>query len=214
MADRIDEAVARIHDVLVPALRARIAELGEEESGAYEFYATRAAAGVLVSDYDVAIARKLEGEGLPARVHEVGGGFGTLCWLLAMIGVDATCIEHNRRRHLGAVALAEALAAAEPEAGARLRVVKATFPREDIDPAGATAILTNLVFTTPPERRAAIIDALGDYDQAIVDIDRFLAHTGKAERAGTLAEFGAAGLQGDEWLAIRRRACLWRFRRR
>lgn len=213
MADDIDEAASRIDAILVPALSARIAEMGEDDSGAFDYYGTRVRAGHLIADYDRAIARRMREVGLPRIVHEVGGGLGSLTWLLAAIGVDATCIEHNRRRHLGAVALAETLAVAEPETGRRLHVLKASFPHESIDPAGATVIATNLVFTTTAEKRAAMIEAFGRYDEAIIDIDRFCTHTPVSARPALLAEFAAAGLEGDLWLEVPRRACLWRFRR-
>lgn len=212
MPDEIDKAADRIDAVMVRVVRNRIAEMGETESGAYEFYTTRAAAGAIISDYDRAIARKLCEEGLPARVHDIGGGFGSLCWLLAMLGVEATCIEHNRRRHLGAVALAEAFDMTFPSAGARLHVVKASFPRDDIDPVGTVAIATNLVFTTTAEKRDAIIAALAAYDQAIVDVDRFLDHTGPEELQAKLDGFAAAGLTAERWLHLPNRATLWRFR--
>lgn len=211
MVDRIDALVARLDAVAVPALQARVDALGEVDSGAYNFYLTRLARGTLFADYDAALARKLEASGVPAIVHDIGGGIGNLSWLLAALGAQARCLEHDRRRHAAAIALLRAVRSADPRTAARVRALRTSFPDPALESEGATAVVTNLVFTTGDAERAAILGGLRGYAAAIVDIDRFLHTSGPEEREATVAEFAAAGLAGEPWLEVGRSACFWRF---
>ena len=211
MVNRVEALVARLDAIAVPALQARVDALGEVESGAYNFYLTRLARGTLFADYDAALARKLAASGMPAAVHDIGGGIGNLSWLLAAMGAEASCLEHDRRRHAAATALLRAITAADPGTAAKLRMVRTSFPDPALASAGTTAIVTNLVFTTTDEERDAILHGLRAYPAAIIDIDRFLRTTGPDERADTIAMFAAAGLAGEPWLEVGRSACFYRF---
>ena len=206
-------ALARtLNDLLVPALRTRIADMGEMDSGAYNFYAVRAERGDLFAEYELALAERLIEAGLADSVHEIGGGLGTFSWLLAGAGASTICLEHDRRRFAAAQALWVPLAVAMPDLAARLELRKDSFPDPNLAPGRAVAVATNLVFTTTAAQRAAIIAALARYRLAIIDVDRFLDSTVAGARPLLLGEFAAAGLTGEPLLDLGPSACFWQFR--
>jgi hypothetical protein len=211
-AETVEMIIERLTAAALPTAQARLAELGEKESGASNFYAVRIGRGELFANYERALVEALQERGLPREVHEIGGGFGTLSWLFAALGLRAVCLEHDRRRFAGAEALWVALAMADAKLAARLELRRESFPSTALAPRGATALITNLVFTTAPEVRAGIIAALARYPEVILDVDRFLVSSGPDERPALLDEFARAGLLGEPFLDMGVSACFYRFR--
>ncbi len=217
MNDRVARVAAALDAVAAPVGLQRLEALGVEGSGAYEYYAVRLRRGTIFSPYELHLARALSAwPAAPRVVHEVGGGFGGLSILLAALGFKATCLELDVRRFGGAMALVEGLGEAFPEVRDNCRMINARFPLApgELPCAGAMAVITNLVFTTTAEAKAAIIAALRPYPCAIIDIDRFLVQCRSLrERAARLEEFEAAGLVGEPFLDLGVNACLYRFMR-
>ena len=202
MSDLVTHAAAEADAIGVPILLDRMARLGEIESGAYNFYATRLGRGSLFANYELALARRLsEAPERPALVHEIGGGWATLSLLLALVGLNATALELDRRRFETGAILRDAIVARRPDVERRFTLVHARFPSASLKPDNAAAIATNLVFTTKPEDRRAIIEAIAQYKSAVIDIDRFLARaTSEADGNAVVAEFEAAGMRSQTYL--------------
>ncbi|MBA3812039.1 MAG: hypothetical protein H0X27_10450 [Caulobacteraceae bacterium] len=215
MNDRVATAAAALDAVAAPLGLARLESMGEAESGAYRFYSTRLRRGTIFSDYEIALARTLtEWPAAPRRIHEVGGGFGSLCLLLALLGFKSTCLELDARRFAAAEALRDGLTDAFVEIRDGYQLLNERFPlaRGALPPTGAMAVITNLVFTTSAGEKAEILAALRDYDRAIIDVDRFLTPCETAgQRAERLAELEAAGLYGAPFLDLGKSACFYRF---
>lgn len=195
-------SVARLNEIVLPVLHRRVAELGETESGAYNFYLTRLKHGSIVSDYEIALVKLFLQQGLghdgfgQDGVHEIGSGFGQLPFLFALNGIDAVGIEHDRRRIPTAKLLHDALLAAMPDAGRRVRLMNGGFPLpgDALPPGKAIVLATNMVFTTTPEARRLIVDAMARYRLAVIDVDRlFEKRTDDAGRAMSVALMTAGG---------------------
>lgn len=213
MSDRVAEAAARLDSILMPVARMRLQTMGLEDSGAYNFYEVRLGHGTLFADYEMEIARRLDAlSPRPRMVHEIGVGWGQLSFLLAGIGIDTVALEVDRRRYAAGSALHGVINAADPGTTQRCQVLYERFPSEDLDPAGAMALATNLVFTTTPTERTAIVAALGRYESCIIDVDRFLVMGRTPEdRAAVIAEFEAAGMRAEPFLDLGASACFYRF---
>ncbi len=195
------EAAARIDAIAVPIGLARIARMGEAESGASRFYGVRLERGTLFSSYDIALADALAAlPDAPRVVHEIGGGLGNLSMLLAAMGFEVVCLEMSGHRHGGAREILDAVQAAMPEVRS-CRLKRVAFPDKDLSPRGAMVVATNLVATTSDEARTAIIEGLKTYSRSIIDVDRFLtmAETPEARQA-RLDDLAARGLTGDLFL--------------
>lgn len=216
MTDRVTEAAARLDSILMPVARMRIETMGAENSGAYNFYEVRVGRGSLFTGYELELAALLDRlERKPSMVHEIGVGWGQLSFLLAALGIDTVALEIDRRRYAAGAALHAVIEAADPALAQRSRVLHEKFPSPELEPEGAMAVATNLVFTTSAAERRAIIAALGRYPSAIIDIDRFLTQlTSPDQRAGVLEEFAAEGMTGELFADLGGSACFYRFTRR
>ncbi len=215
MRDRVVEVADRLNALAVPAGRRRLAEMGDDASGAYNFYKVRIERGRLISDYEIALATAIAEEPqAPRQIHEVGGGYGTFCWLMAALGFDTVCLEFDPRRLDGGQALWDAVLAGGPDMPGAVRFLKDRFPAAELEPGGACAVITNLVATTTELQRAAIIAALGRYPVAIVDVDRFLEHARTPEeRDAVLDRFREAGLAAEPYLDLGASACFYGLHR-
>ena len=190
-------SVARLNEIVLPLLRRRVAEIGETDSGAYNFYMTRLKHGSIVSDYEIALVKLFLERGLGTHgVHEVGAGFGQLPFLFALNGIAAVAIELDRRRIPTAELMHAALRAAVPDAGARVRVINGAFPlpHGTLPPSNAVVLATNMIYTTTPEGRRQIVDAMAAYRVAVVDVDRlFEKRTDDDGRQQSIRVMNAAG---------------------
>lgn len=208
--------------ILVAIASHRLHRLGEIESGAYNYYASRLRAGWIFTEYDLAIAAALvEGKLAFDAVHEVGAGFGQLALLLAWNGIKAIGFERDPRTFATARLLWDAIKLIEPEAGSRARIVETVFPPQPdfgylgrfgvspdlrlegdrfppdndfADTAGSLVLATNLAVTLSPERQQEVVRAMRAYRYALIDVDRFFGQaTRPQEREPVFALFARAG---------------------
>ncbi len=211
----IDAVAERLNATAIPVLRDRIAAMGEKASGAYNFYAQRAEAGNLFWSHErKLVAALLEhfGKRRPV-IHEFGSGFGTVSWMLAGLGFETVCIEHDAARIAGGEAIWDAIVRGTAPEGS------CTYSKIDIvtDPPvtdGICLIATNVIYTTTPERRADILKALARYPEVIFDVDRMIwqSETEADRRAlvGTMEDHGmTAAVFFDQGGGGR----FWRFER-
>ena len=233
----VDELTA----ILLPIVQDRITRLGEHDSGAYNFYASRARQQRIFSDYDVALARAILSRDLPVTgIHEVGAGFGQLSFLLGWNGTEIVGIDRDERTYRTGALLLEKLRLAAPEVAARIRFIGAPFPLRPetgflgyftvspnleltrdafcadwrlFDTAGALVMTTNLVATPGSEGQLGTARAMRRYRFALVDVDRFFepANTA-AERERVFALFKEAGFTTAEpFLDIGASGCYYLF---
>jgi hypothetical protein len=192
----IKEACARLNGLALPAAKQRLADLGVDGSGAFNFYRVRIERDDLFTGYELDLAEALLADpDYPGAMHEIGGGYGSLSWLMAALGSDVVCLERDDRRYAGAAALLEVILAGWPELQGRLDVLHASFPSPRLEPGGAWAVATNLVATTTANQRMAIVAGLCRYDSAVIDTDRFLEPADTEDkRVALAAELASAGL--------------------
>ena len=199
----ISSYVDRLNAILLPFLEQRVAELGEREAGAYNFYVQRLARNNLLGSYEIKLAERLLARNLPvSAIHEIGPGYGQLTFLLAMAGLPALAIEIDQRRYMTGAAMLEALVKAMPEmAPPRCALIKGGFPLP-VSPGiqnTALALATNLVYTTSAEQQNIIVAAMKQYKYTLIDVDRFFEkRTTDAERAPVFAMFAHYGFAKPE----------------
>jgi hypothetical protein len=214
-AESVRRLAATLDEIAVPFCVKRLEELGERESGAYNFYAERLRRGTIFGDYELALVSALTGwSEAPTIAHEIGCGYATLSLLLAGVGFQCVALEVDQRRYAGALALREEIRVRFPELANSCRLLNQRFPVESkmLPQAGAFAITTNLVFTTTETSRNAIFEGLARYPWAIVDVDRFLTAIREGdERALRVAEFDRRGLAGEPFLNLGPSARFYRF---
>jgi hypothetical protein len=199
------KAVAeRMNEFAIPFGQRRLAEMGESESGAYNFYKVRLERGQLFSDYELALADALaETLGERRHIHEIGSGYGTFSWLMAGLGFQTVCLELDRLRCDGGIALWGAILEGWKGVPGSVRFVNDRFPSASLESGGACAVITNLVATTTEVQRSAMLAALTGYDLSIVDIDRFLVHAKTPEESAEVIDrFAAAGFKVHQYLDL------------
>jgi hypothetical protein len=161
--------------LLLPIMRYRIARLGVEEAGAYEFYRTRVASGRVFGDYETRLVDTIVSQMLPVdEVHEIGCGWGQLVYLLAWRGYRATGFEIDKRRYLGAEVLHGVLRRLDADR-AGLAVIRNEFfpPLDRPNPRRGLILATNVVTENPAFFEDQMLWGLRRYRYAIIDIDRF-----------------------------------------
>lgn len=189
-------AVEQLTELLLPAMRARVATLGEEGSGAYNFYGSRLRQGIAFLPYEIALLEALIEARLPvARIDDVGCGWGQFVLLLAWCGARSLGYEYDVKRYPTACHLLETLRVAAPA----LRL--ASFSRKRFPPRvvgfgteNRLAITTNIVTDLADEVEQRTIRGLRRYRYAVVNLDRFCRMRGPADRAGLVAQIEAAGM--------------------
>lgn len=189
-------AVEQLTELLLPAMRARVAALGEEGSGAYNFYGSRLRQGIAFLPYEVALLDALVAAKLPvARIDDVGCGWGQFVLLLAWCGARSLGYEYDAQRYLAACHFLETLAPTAPA----LRL--ASFSRKRFPPRalgfGARdrlVITTNIVTDLADQVEQRTIRGLRRYRYAVVNLDRFCRMRGPDDRAALIAQIEAAGL--------------------
>ena len=230
--------VESLNAIMIAVLRRRIEQLGIDKSGTYNYYASRAAAGWIFSDYDIAVVKLLIAGDIKT-VHEVGAGVGQLAALLGWNGVRVTAFEQERDTYLTAKVLHDVLTAVEPELMANVELIGHAFPlepgfgffgnypvapdvavpaafaaRHDLgDAANAVVMSTNLVATLAPEAQERVVAAMRRYRAALIDVDRFFGYSGiVADRARVFDLFRRAGFsRAEPFLDLGRSGCYFLF---
>jgi len=212
----IGEIASQLDAVALPLARRRLEEMGLDASGSYRFYAERIAQGTLFAGCEIALVERLLADPeSPQRFHELGGGFGTLSWLLGASGRQVTCFEYDRRRYVGAVALLNELVRSRRMLARRIKIARLAFPPPEPPASGIWLLATNMVATFRGEERERLLARLGDYDRAVIDMDRFLDPApDDLRRAERIGEVESAGLSGQPYLIEERRHHFYSFSRR
>lgn len=183
--------------VLLPIMHYRIALLGVEHSGAYEFYRTRLASGRVFGDYELRLVDAIiSRQFLVDEVHEIGCGWGQLVLLLAWRRYRTTGFEIDRKRFLGAVCLHEVLSRIDEVRANRATLRREFFPPLDRpDPERSLVIATNIVTENPRFVEDQILWGLRRYRYAVIDVDRFCAPRRPKDHPSLLARIERSGLR-------------------
>lgn len=168
---------SQIDEFACKSMADRIAKLGELESGAYGFYATRVARQQLITPSEVKIRDLIvENEQQLTCIHDVGAGLGTLALAFACKGVDAYAIDRDRRRFEAMQQVHAQMKIAFPECAAKYHPVFASVPSIEVkahQTKDTIAVLTNFVATIPEDVQILIIEELSTYHASYVDVQRF-----------------------------------------
>lgn len=183
--------------LLLPIMHYRVALLGVEGSGAYEFYRTRLASGRVFGDYELRLVDAIIARQLPVdEVHEIGCGWGQLVLLLAWRGYRATGFEIDRSRFAGALCLHEVLGRIDETRASRAMLRHEFFPPLDrADPERSLVIATNIVTENPRFVEDQILWGLRRYRYALIDVDRFCALRRPEDHPAFLARLERSGLR-------------------
>ena len=189
-------AVEQFSELLLPAMRARVAALGEEGSGAYNFYASRLRQGIAFLPYEIALLEALADARLPvARIDDVGCGWGQFVMLLAWCGARALGYEYDAQRYPTACHFREMLIPKAP--ALRLAAFsRKRFPRRVVGfgTQNRLVVTTNIVTDLADQVEQRTVLGLRRYRYAVVNLDRFCRMRGPADRAGLIAQIEAAGM--------------------
>jgi hypothetical protein len=197
------DPAARLTELLLPIMRYRIALLGVDGSGAYDFYQTRTGSGRVFGEHEIRLVDTIAAKGLPAdEIHEIGCGWGQLVFLLAWRGYRATGFELDSKRFLGADCLRRILVEIDPDHAARATIRNEFFPPlSRPDPRRSLVIATNVVISNPQFVEDQMLWGLRRYRYAIIDIDRFCTLRRPDAYPALLARAEAMGLRslGSFW---------------
>lgn len=168
-ADRLDR-------LLVPVLQHQLQRFGSDATAAYNFYTARISNGLLLAEYEIAVAGALlaRRHGI-THVDEIGSGYGQLVFLLGWNGFQVRGFEADSVRARMAGRLRTVLDIADPDLTRRITLVEGNFP-STADPLPDTMSLvltTNLVATRTPEQQLETVHAMRGYSCALVDVQRF-----------------------------------------
>ena len=181
------------NDKIVAFIAARIASMGRDESGAFNYYQTRAEAGQGLSGYERGLFSVVSGR--PGIFH-VGIGFGTLTTALAVGGTPCIGFEWDQRRFDGAVDLGTYL-----EAGDKLELRRVRYPdglRDDDPTRDATLIFTNLAAALGDEVELAILASFARFARIILDPGIFCGtRLGPGERDEYAARIEGLGYRSE-----------------
>jgi hypothetical protein len=190
-----DEVIATVNNIGLRVLHERSERLGDTAGGLYGYYRSLLDAKRALQDYEISVANLLLSQMDVRPIVEIGSGWGFMSAALALSGLRVYSAERDTARFAAQLAFVEALQDERPDIRGRLTVVGAAFPDLDATvPRRARLVFTNLVFTTSPEERRRIVEAIGTYSGAIFDAMRFFGqynHDGGIRES--LEVFYAAG---------------------
>lgn len=192
----------RLHELLLPAMRQRIEQLGIEQSGALNYYDVRVRRGRVFLDYELALVHRLLACGLDIRrIDEIGCGWGQLVFLLGWNGFKTVGFESNQPRFKGATALQEVLFRADAALARNTRLINVDFPgrgRPQPEP-GSMVVTTNLVYRRSRRRQLDTLAAMRRYRFVLSDIQRFFDYRQDlGQEPEALALFAEAGMHNPE----------------
>lgn len=162
------------------ALAGRVASMGADESGLFQYYTRKLEHDALLSQCDLqAIQILRQHAGRFGHVWEIGPGVGQLTVMLALDGHEVVAVEHDRRRAAALLAVLNELAAIDQAARDRVTVVQDTFP----EVLGSRAVETDAVlclscaFTAPATKYRAFETAVARYALGVIDFARLFTET-------------------------------------
>jgi hypothetical protein len=142
----------------------RIAAMGEDESGAYSYYAHRARQGYAFAPYERKLFEELKNE---TAVFHAGIGFGQLTVALSKAGVRCVGFEGERRRSQGAKEISDAISPYEVRFGFYPTALSVD------DETDAVLLFTNVGAGWKPEVESAVIDTFPRFKRVILDLRLF-----------------------------------------
>lgn len=145
------DSVRQLMELLLPAMRERVATMGVEASGAFEFYRVATERGRVFNNYEIGVVELIKSR-FPAltEIHEVGCGWGQLVFLLAWSGYVTTGFEIDERRYAGAAHFHRVLRDLDEPRASRARILNEFFPPlTRPNPIGTLALSTNIVIGNP-----------------------------------------------------------------
>lgn len=210
LAEANDETYQALNKAMSDAFRARVEQMGDKESGAYGFYLVRIERDEVLLKREWDLARIIHDNAPEAEVHEIGPGAATLAIACAALGHRCVAVERDRRRADAASALADACRPVDPEIPRRMRVLTEHFPSRPLESLRRKArkpmvVATNFISSIPEEEEPAMIEALGRYDTALIDMFRFRVQRSEPEAREALKEriLAAGFTRADEVLAYK-----------
>jgi hypothetical protein len=179
------------------ALAARLAAMGPDESGLFDYYARKIAHDALLSQCDLQAMQILRQHvGRFTRLWEIGPGVGQLTVMLALDGHQVVAIEHDHRRAAALTAMLDVLSAVDRPASERISIVKDTFPEVlglDAAVEEDAVICLGCTFTAPDSRYRAFEAAVARYAFGVIDFARLFIETrDRAEWRQRAADFASA----------------------
>lgn len=193
---QLGHTVQSLTELLLPVMRYRVEKLGEDASGAYNFYRSRLEANRVFCDYEIQLVERIV-ERLPAidHIYEIGCGWGQLVFLLAWCGYETTGFEIDSRRFLGAEFLRKVLGQIDEDRVVHARLRNEFFPPLDRpERSRSLVIATNVVVSNPELFEEQMMWALRRYRYAIVDVDRFCRLRQPEERPALIASVEQTGM--------------------
>ncbi len=190
------DLVRQLMELLLPAMRERVATMGVEASGAFEFYRVATERGRVFNNYEIGVVELIKSR-FPAltEIHEVGCGWGQLVFLLAWSGYVTTGFEIDERRYAGAAHFHRVLRDLDEPRASRARILNEFFPPlTRPNPIGTLALSTNIVIGNPRFVEEQILWGLTRYQYSVVNIDRFCYERPASERRTFIARVEAMGL--------------------
>jgi hypothetical protein len=193
MADvLLSEPQRRGLHVLTAALTQRLAAMGQQESGLYNYYVRKLSHDALLSQCDLLAIEALRmRRGQFARIWEIGPGIGQLSIMLALDGHHLVLLEHDNRRMAALVAMLDQIVAAiDAEARARVDVRPGSIP-EAIGAADAieqdAVLALNCAFTASDAKRLAFERTVARFGFGLIDFPRLFTETADREEWGRRA---------------------------
>ena len=184
----LDAKVQMLEPLARQFVAARLARLGPDASGLYNYYASRLEKPFLFLDSDLKLVESIF-QNLPAcdAYVEAGAGLGWLSAMIAHAGRRATAVEVDERRFLALLALQTTLGMHLPGLSGRLGARKGLFPCAvpGVERARAMLVTSNIVSEEPGLDEDAMIRELAHYGGAVVDLARFRSY--RRDEAAVLA---------------------------
>jgi hypothetical protein len=194
--DILSDAQRRTLAAIAAALTERLATMGEDASGLYNYYAKKLRHGALLGECDLHAVQMLRQHvGQFRRVWEVGPGVGQLTAMLALEGYEIIAMDRDVRRYAAMTAVLDVLERHDPAARSRVAPRFGSFPDvlDEKDDVHADAVLVlGCTFTAAGSEYRAFTDALPRFTFGLIDFPRLFTETKNSgewrERARDFAE--------------------------
>jgi hypothetical protein len=180
----------------------RIEAMGEVESGAYGYYVDRVEKAGMLPGREMELAVRVHGLIGEGTAFEAGAGVATLPLAIRRLGHPVVVVEQDRRRAAAAAAMFEFVESAiEDFDWPASRILVDKFPSSSTlhlrrTETAPMLIATNFIGTMTDEQEAAIIEEIGGFDSAIIDLHRLRVKRSSADERGALAaRIAAAGFE-------------------
>lgn len=179
--DILSETQRRTLVSIAAALTDRLATMGEDASGLYNYYARKLRHDALLGECDLHVLEMLRQRvGQFRRVWEIGSGVGQLTAMLALDGHEVVAIDRDPRRYAAMTAALDVLECHDPNARRRVATRFGSFPAvlDEKDDVRADAVLVlGCTFTAAESEYRAFTDALPRFTFGLIDFPRLFAET-------------------------------------